>query len=382
MLRSSLPPRLKVQYALSASYFLTGWTVLLYMAFPVIRIVTGAQPVTLPWLWAPHNEHRIPLPKLAYLGLARATGYAAVSIQQYNRMEAYIFDLGFFESVIRDYAPGRLPELPLTDSAVLHVTRADGEPLGTDEVATVQRYARAGFGNYIGFTAAWGYWVSAWVGNVAYLVLLFSTMGYFFPVFAAFTIVAFGNAVNLTDGLDGLAAGCAAIVLLAYIAIAFISRRLAAEHSTLFRQSREGLYCALTDETIELQPSDADCCQRADEVEDRRTAQPAANLAFIRCADQDQDQPVEFDTFVVMFPGEPDRGPDHRRGALTRRTGQCSVVPVNVQESMRTAGTTTRRWRGITRSSSRSTSITSSTGRERATRRGSSTTRASRTARR
>ncbi len=26
-----------------------------------------------------------------------------------------------------------------------------------------------------------------------------------FPVFAAFTIVAFGNAVNLTDGLDGLA---------------------------------------------------------------------------------------------------------------------------------------------------------------------------------
>ena len=44
-------------------------------------------------------------------------------------------------------------------------------------------YARAGFGNYIGFTSAFGYWVSAWVGNVAYLVLLFSTLGYFFPVF-------------------------------------------------------------------------------------------------------------------------------------------------------------------------------------------------------
>lgn len=47
----------------------------------------------------------------------------------------------------------------------------------------VYGYARAGFGNYIGFTAAWGYWVSAWVGNVAYLVLLFSTLGYFFPTF-------------------------------------------------------------------------------------------------------------------------------------------------------------------------------------------------------
>ena len=30
-------------------------------------------------------------------------------------------------------------------------------------------------------------------------------LGYFFPFFAAFVIVAFGNAVNLTDGLDGLA---------------------------------------------------------------------------------------------------------------------------------------------------------------------------------
>ena len=47
----------------------------------------------------------------------------------------------------------------------------------------VYGYARAGFGNYIGFTAAFGYWVSAWVGNVAYLVLLFSTLGYFFGPF-------------------------------------------------------------------------------------------------------------------------------------------------------------------------------------------------------
>jgi phospho-N-acetylmuramoyl-pentapeptide-transferase len=31
------------------------------------------------------------------------------------------------------------------------------------------------------------------------------------------------NAVNLTDGLDGLAAGCAAIVLLAYIGITFVT---------------------------------------------------------------------------------------------------------------------------------------------------------------
>jgi arginine:ornithine antiporter/lysine permease len=47
----------------------------------------------------------------------------------------------------------------------------------------VYGYARAGFGNYIGFTSSFGYWMSAWVGNVAYLVLLFATLGYFFPAF-------------------------------------------------------------------------------------------------------------------------------------------------------------------------------------------------------
>ena len=45
VLRSALPVRLKVQYALSASYFLTGWTVLVYMSFPVVRLLTGAQPL-------------------------------------------------------------------------------------------------------------------------------------------------------------------------------------------------------------------------------------------------------------------------------------------------------------------------------------------------
>ncbi|MFZ3025242.1 arginine-ornithine antiporter [Pseudomonas sp.] len=44
-------------------------------------------------------------------------------------------------------------------------------------------YAKAGFGDYMGFSSAWGYWISAWIGNVSYMVLLFSTLGYFFPVF-------------------------------------------------------------------------------------------------------------------------------------------------------------------------------------------------------
>ena len=41
-------------------------------------------------------------------------------------MDSFIFDLGFFESVIRDYAHGHLPELPLTDTTVaaLHFSPA------------------------------------------------------------------------------------------------------------------------------------------------------------------------------------------------------------------------------------------------------------------
>lgn len=53
----------------------------------------------------------------------------------------------------------------------------------------VYGYAREGFGNYVGFTSAFGYWASAWMGNVAYLVLLFSTVGYFVPTFKGGTTV-------------------------------------------------------------------------------------------------------------------------------------------------------------------------------------------------
>lgn len=47
----------------------------------------------------------------------------------------------------------------------------------------IYAYARAGFGNFVGFNSAWGYWLSAFIGNVGYLVLLFSTLGKFFPIF-------------------------------------------------------------------------------------------------------------------------------------------------------------------------------------------------------
>jgi arginine:ornithine antiporter / lysine permease len=44
-------------------------------------------------------------------------------------------------------------------------------------------YARAGFGDFVGFNSAWGYWLSAWVGNVSYAVVLFGALSYFVPDF-------------------------------------------------------------------------------------------------------------------------------------------------------------------------------------------------------
>jgi cellulose synthase (UDP-forming) len=45
VLRSTLPLRQKLQYLLSASFFLSGWTVLIYMCFPIVRLLSGAQPL-------------------------------------------------------------------------------------------------------------------------------------------------------------------------------------------------------------------------------------------------------------------------------------------------------------------------------------------------
>ena len=46
-----------------------------------------------------------------------------------------------------------------------------------------------------------------------------ATLGYMFVPFAAFVIVAFANAVNISDGLDGLASGLLLICLVAFLAI-------------------------------------------------------------------------------------------------------------------------------------------------------------------
>ncbi|WP_421694921.1 basic amino acid/polyamine antiporter [Aestuariivirga sp.] len=49
--------------------------------------------------------------------------------------------------------------------------------------AGVFAYAKEGFGDYMGFLSAFGYWLGSCLGNVFYWVLIGSTLGAFFPVF-------------------------------------------------------------------------------------------------------------------------------------------------------------------------------------------------------
>ena len=71
--------------------------------------------------------------------------------------------------------------------AFVFQTLANRKP---DLDAGVYAYARAGFGPYLGFASAFGYWASACVGNVSYWVLIKSTLGSVLPIFGDGNTVA------------------------------------------------------------------------------------------------------------------------------------------------------------------------------------------------
>lgn len=56
--------------------------------------------------------------------------------------------------------------------------------------AGIYAYAKAGFGNYFGFLAAFGYWAGCCLADVACLVLIKATLGGFFPIFGDGTTFA------------------------------------------------------------------------------------------------------------------------------------------------------------------------------------------------
>src|ERR1700754_1549727 len=71
--------------------------------------------------------------------------------------------------------------------------------------AGIYAYAKAGFGNYLGFISALGYWIGCCLAVVACLVLIKSTLGGVFPVFGdGTTPVAILGASLLLWGVHAL----------------------------------------------------------------------------------------------------------------------------------------------------------------------------------
>ncbi len=75
------------------------------------------EPVT-----SPKAVRRLPAWQAGVAFVLLTALYVAVSFQQYHRMDSFVFDLGFFESIVRDYSQGHLPEIQVTDTttAALH----------------------------------------------------------------------------------------------------------------------------------------------------------------------------------------------------------------------------------------------------------------------
>ncbi|WP_141286003.1 basic amino acid/polyamine antiporter [Ideonella azotifigens] len=79
-----------------------------------------------------------------------------------------------------------------------------------DAIGGVYGYARAGFGDFVGFNSAWGYWLSAVIGNAGYLIIIFSSLAYFLP--------------NLGFGDGNTAAGIAGASVLLWLYHALVLR--------------------------------------------------------------------------------------------------------------------------------------------------------------
>lgn len=98
-------------------------------------------------------------------------------------------------------------------------------------------YAEEGFGKFIGFISGWGYWLSAWLGNVAFATILMSTIGFFFPIFETgqnipsiigASLVLWGLTFIVIQGiesaafLNGIIMVCKLIPLFVFLVIAIV----------------------------------------------------------------------------------------------------------------------------------------------------------------
>ncbi|MGQ0519525.1 MAG: glycosyltransferase [Actinomycetota bacterium] len=117
ILGAHLPFRVKLNYLLSAGFWLTGWTVLVYVSFPIVRILTGEQPVTVAspdqFLvhWAPYFAASLATVALSARGSYTFSAFAVMSANFWIHIQATILVLlrrrGTFAVTPKESAGGR-----------------------------------------------------------------------------------------------------------------------------------------------------------------------------------------------------------------------------------------------------------------------------------
>lgn len=109
--------RHRLNYLLSAVYWMTGWTLLVYMAFPVIRILTGEQPIDVSSVdefllhWAPYFVCSMATVALSSRGRFSFSGFALMSCNFWIHMLATLLSAlrrkGTFKVTPKQGAAGR-----------------------------------------------------------------------------------------------------------------------------------------------------------------------------------------------------------------------------------------------------------------------------------
>ena len=51
-------------------------------------------------------------------------------------------------------------------------------------------YSKEGFGDFIGFLVAWGYWISIWISNAAIAIAIIGALSFFFPILETNSLLA------------------------------------------------------------------------------------------------------------------------------------------------------------------------------------------------
>ncbi|MFV0557765.1 MAG: basic amino acid/polyamine antiporter [Enterococcus sp.] len=105
----------------------------------------------------------------------------------------------------------------------------------------IYSYATEGFGRFAGFISGWGYWLTCWLGNVAFASLLMSALGYFFPVLQGGQNVAsvilstiflwmyawlVNRGVENASVVNAIVTICKLLPLLIFVLVSFVSFRL------------------------------------------------------------------------------------------------------------------------------------------------------------